>query len=122
MDSTPNHSNRRTWTRHLPWIDSGAALTAGVAVLLLHDFLVALYALPASHVLFIGVANASYSLGGLTLGVLRTRVTLVALVAANFAWVAVCAVLLIQNHAETIVFRGWPSRWRGYLRRRPSRL
>ena len=92
------------WTRHLPWIDSLAGLTVGLTILLLRDFLATFYGLPAETIVFIGAANAAYSIGGVTLGLLRTQAALIALVVANLAWTAICAVLLIRFAAVASPF------------------
>ena len=79
-------------SRTLLWIDSGAALLAGVAVLALATRLSELYALPRALLLGMGAANLTYGLfsGSLARRARRPPRLLVALVVANAAWAGLC--------------------------------
>ena len=81
------------WRRHLLWIDCGAALTAGAAVLALSDRLAALYAMPHAVVVGMGLANLAFGAfsGSLARRARRPPALIVVLVAANATWAALCA-------------------------------
>jgi len=84
--------------RNVLWIDCTAAALAGVAVLLLRDWLCALQALPPALLLFIGIVNILYACYSFTLatGVYRSQSLIVLLVAGNLAWAVVCIGLAIH--------------------------
>lgn len=84
-------------------LDSAAGFVVGIVVLTFHGWLARLYALPASLVIFTGVANvvyASYS-GALVARVasksVPSRRAIDVLIIANLVWAAVCTVLLVMN-------------------------
>jgi hypothetical protein len=83
--------------RKLLWIDCGAALLAGVAVLSLSTWLSQLYAIPRGLVVATGVANLAYGTFSLSLArrARRPRSLIVLLVMANAAWVVVCALAAV---------------------------
>ena len=87
----------------LLWIDSGAALTAGMLVLALSAWLGDLYDLPRPLLLMMGVANLAYGMysGMLALRERRPYGLLVLLVAANATWAALCALAAVSL-ADTI--------------------
>lgn len=78
--------------RNLLWIDSGAALLAGVVVLALSGWLSELYALPRTLLIVMGAANLAYGTysGALARRARRPRGLLVLLVAANATWAGLC--------------------------------
>lgn len=85
-------------------LDGGAGCAAGLTVLLLRAQLVRLYGFSAGLVLFLGLMNLAYASYS---GSLATRATLLSrtpsrraidvLIAANLAWVAVCAAVLVVS-------------------------
>jgi hypothetical protein len=84
--------------RHLLWIDSAAAMTAGCFVLLLSTWLSELYRLPHGLLLFIGVVNllyASYS-GALAIRRVRPRALLYGLIIGNCLWMGICLALALR--------------------------
>jgi len=92
--------------RHLPWIDAGSALTAGVVVLLLRHLLADWYGLPVAFLTVMGAVNLAYAAPGLILGWLRPRPAglLSVLIAANLAWGVVCAILAAVLLERATVF------------------
>jgi hypothetical protein len=85
-------------SRHLLWVDSGAGLLAGLAVLALSGPLSALYALPRPLLLGMAAANLAYGTfsGALARRARRPRPLLVLLVAANAAWAALCGAAALR--------------------------
>lgn len=84
--------------RHLLWIDSAAAATAGVVVLGLGAGLSELYRVPRELLLFIGVVNlvyASYSFS-LALRGNRPRLLLHGLIVGNSLWASACVAMALQ--------------------------
>jgi hypothetical protein len=78
--------------KHLLWIDCIAGALAGVAILVLLNWLAALYGMPINTLVFIGVANVLYASYSFSLAIRRTRspFLLNALIVANGAWALVC--------------------------------
>jgi hypothetical protein len=83
--------------RHLLWIDSRAALLAGVGVLALSGWLREVYALPRPLLLVMGVANLAYGTysGALARRARRPYALLVLLVVANATWAVLCGVAAV---------------------------
>ncbi|HEY6877842.1 MAG TPA: hypothetical protein VI299_07470 [Polyangiales bacterium] len=85
------------------WIDGGAGSIAGIFVLLLRDWLARLHGFPLALVVFLGIANLSYGSysGSLALRATRgkapSRRAVLILIAANLAWVGVCATVLSRT-------------------------
>jgi hypothetical protein len=88
--------------RNLLWIDSGAALLAGLVVLALSGWLSELYALPRPLLVVMGVANLAYGTysGSLARRARRPYRLIVLLVAANATWAGLC-VLAAVSLADT---------------------
>ena len=84
--------------RHLLWIDSGAALLAGVGVLALSSWLSDLYALPRPLLMAMGVANLAYGTysGALAGRSRRPYGLLVVLVAGNATWAGLCGLAAVR--------------------------
>ena len=84
--------------RQLLWIDCGAALLAGVTVLSLSAWLGRLYALPQGLLVAMGVANLAYGAFSFSLArrARRPRSLIVALVAANASWAALCGLAAVR--------------------------
>jgi hypothetical protein len=84
--------------RDLLWVDCGAALLAGVAVLLLSSWLSQLYAMPRELLVGMGVANLAYGTYSLSLArrARRPRSLLVLLVVANATWAALCGLAAVR--------------------------
>lgn len=84
--------------RHLLLLDSIAGLTAGVTMLSLSAWLSALYALPRSLLVGIGVANLLYGTysGSLARRVHRPMRLLIVLVAANGTWAGLCVLAAVR--------------------------
>lgn len=93
-----------SWTRHLPWIDGLAALTAGCLELALRRPLGDLYGVSTRFVTTIAIFNVAYSVLGLTLGFARRPWLLALLIGANLAWTIVCALLATRAPAGATVF------------------
>jgi hypothetical protein len=83
--------------RNLLWVDCGAALLAGLAVLLLSDWLSQLYALPRGLLVAVGVVNLMYGSYSFSLArrSRRPRPLLVLLIVANATWSVVCALAAV---------------------------
>lgn len=85
------------------WVDAGAGGVAGLLILALHSWLVALHQLPSALVWLIGAANVGYACysGSLALRASRARrvprLAVNLLIAANFAWTFVCAGMLLSH-------------------------
>lgn len=81
--------------RNLLWIDCTAAVTAGVAVLMLSRWLSGLHALPHGLLLFIGGVNLLYATYSFSLARRRRRplALIKLLVFANLGWAVVCLAL-----------------------------
>jgi hypothetical protein len=84
--------------RDLLWVDCGAALLAGLVVLLLSSWLSQLYALPHGFVVGMGVVNLAYGTYSLSLArrARRPRSLLVLLVVANATWAALCGLAAVR--------------------------
>lgn len=92
--------------RRLLWVDCSAGAIVGVTVLLLSEWLSALYGLPRGLLLVTGAANllyASYSFS-LARQPVRPMRWIVLLVAANAAWAVVCIVLAVVYGPAATVF------------------
>lgn len=78
--------------RYLLWIDCGGAALAGIATLLLSDWLGQLHALPQDLLRLVGIVNLLYAAYSFSLAVRarRPRVLITALVFANAAWALAC--------------------------------
>jgi hypothetical protein len=91
-------------------LDGGAGFCVGVAVLLLHDWVGQLHALPPSLVFFLGAANLAYGSYSGTLairaavGKATPRAAIDLLIAANALWSVVCAALLVMTHRSASPF------------------
>lgn len=92
--------------RHLLWIDSGAALTAGIVVVGLSGWLSAIYELPRSLLVMIGVANLAYGMysGLLARQERRPYRLLVLLVVFNATWAALCGFAAVTFADTASVF------------------
>ena len=92
--------------KDLLYVDSGAGLIAGLAVLALSGPLSTFYALPRPLLLGMGAANLAYGTfsGALARRARRPRPLLVLLVAANAAWAALCgaAALRLAGRASAL--------------------
>jgi predicted membrane-bound spermidine synthase len=79
----------------LLWVDCTAAAVVGVAMLALSGLLAPWFGLPRGLLVFTGIANLVY--GSFSFSLARSpappRRLVWLLVAANFSWTAVCAVL-----------------------------
>ena len=84
--------------RKLLWIDCGAALLAGLAVLSLSAWLGRIYALPRGLLVAMGVANLAYSAFSFSLArrARRPRSLIVVLVVANASWAALCGIAAVR--------------------------
>jgi len=84
--------------RQLLWVDSGAALGAGVAVLALADWLSGLYALPPILLVAMGMTNLACGIrsGWLARGRRRRRALLIGLVVANATSAVLCLVAALR--------------------------
>jgi hypothetical protein len=84
--------------RNLLWIDSGAALLAGVVVLALSGWLSELYALPRPLLLVMGAVNLAYGTysGSLARRARRPYRLIVLLVAANATWAVLCGLAAVS--------------------------
>lgn len=85
-------------TRALLWVDGLAALTAGLLMLPLIDWLSALYQLPPAFLRNLASVNLGYALLGLSLARRRHRPLrrIQLLSAANLVWALACAALAWQ--------------------------
>lgn len=83
--------------RSLLWIDSGAGLIAGTLTLAFARWLSARYALSVTLVVVMGIANIAFGSfsSALARRSIRPRSLVLALVAANGAWAALCILLAI---------------------------
>lgn len=84
--------------RHLLWCDCIAAAVNGTALLVLSSLIAPLLGLPRAVVVFNGLVNLAY--GAFSFSLARQtsppRGRVRAVVAANFAWVAVCLVMALS--------------------------
>jgi hypothetical protein len=94
---SPGVASSRSWIGRLLWIDGLAGLSAGVAVVVLWRWVVALYGLPPEIVTMIALANLTYGTYGVTLASWRHRRVgaVAALAVANAAWAVFCVVLAV---------------------------
>lgn len=78
--------------RQILWVDSGAALSAGIIVAALSGWLSELYALPRGLLLGMAVVNLAYGSysGSLAVRARRPRALIVLLVVANATWAVLC--------------------------------
>lgn len=92
--------------KHLLWMDCIAGALAGVAMLLLLDWLAALYGMPRELLVFIGVANVLYASYSFSLAIRRIRTPRVlnALIVANSLWALVCIGLAVQWAGTATLF------------------
>ena len=92
--------------KHLLWMDCIAGALAGVAMLLLLDWLAALYGMPRELLVFIGVANVLYASYSLSLAIRRIRTSLMlnALIVANGVWALVCVGLAVHWAGTATLF------------------
>ena len=92
--------------KNLLWIDCIAGALAGVAMLLLLDWLAALYGMHRELLVFIGVANVLYASYSLSLSIRRTRTPLMlnALILANGVWALVCIGLAMRWAGTATMF------------------
>ena len=92
--------------KHLLWIDCIAGALAGVAMLLLLDWLAALYGMPTDLLVFIGIANVLYASYSLSLAIRRTRTQLLlnALIVANSVWALLCVGLAVRWAGTATLF------------------
>ncbi len=92
--------------RHLLWIDSAAAASAGFFVLLLASWLSELYRLPHGLLLFIGAVNLFYAgyAGSLAIRRKRPRALLYVLIIGNTLWMGMCLALALRfaGHAAPL--------------------
>lgn len=84
--------------RHLLWIDSAAAATAGTTVLLLGAWLSEVYRLPPGLLQFIGAVNLLYASYSFSLAIRsdRPRSRLYLLILGNAMWVGACVAMALQ--------------------------
>lgn len=77
---------------NLLWVDCIAGACVGIFVLLLIEWLAALYQLPREFVLFLGVANLAYGSFSWSLATRKNKPydQFVMLVVANLSWGALC--------------------------------
>lgn len=97
----------RVW--RLLWLDGGAGLSVGVAVLAVRGWLAGLYGWSVAAVTAVGVANVAYATGSLTLALVARRRPprrrwIDLLIGANLAWTVVCATLIATTAGPA---RGW---------------
>lgn len=92
--------------RNLLWIDSGAALLAGVVMLALSGWLSELYALPRPLLVAMGAANLAYGTysGALASRARRPYGLLVLLVAANATWAVLCGLAAVRLAGSASAF------------------
>lgn len=92
--------------KHLLWIDCIAGALAGVAMLLLVDWLAVLYGMPTGLLVFIGGANVLYTSYSFSLAIRRTRTSLMlnALIVANSLWALVCVGLAVRLAGTATLF------------------
>lgn len=92
--------------RRLLWIDCTAAGLAGLAMLALSAWLSALYGLPQSFVIGLGVVNLLYGAFSFSLARRASRPLklIVALAAANGAWAVVCIALAVAVGGSATLF------------------
>ena len=78
--------------RKLLWIDGLGGVVAGLAVLLLRNWLSEWYRLPPQFLLLIGVANLAYGSYSLSLAMRARRpiIFILLLAAANLTWTILC--------------------------------
>ncbi len=79
------------------WVDSLAGLGVGLLVLSLSSWLAELYGFTPSLVVFLGCANLLYGTysGSLAIRAARRRPWVLALIAANATWAALCISLAV---------------------------
>lgn len=84
--------------RKLLWIDCGAALLAGLAVLSLSAWLGRLYALPRELLVAMGVVNLAYGAFSFSLArrARRPRSLIALLVVANATWAVLCGIAAVR--------------------------
>ncbi len=89
--------------RHLLWLDSLAAATASLIVLLLSAWLSDLHRLPQGLLVFIGGVNALYARYALSLAVRpgRSRSALYIFITGNAAWAGAC-LAMAWRYADTM--------------------
>nr|WP_315493951.1 hypothetical protein [uncultured Rhodoferax sp.] len=92
--------------KHLLWIDCIAGALAGVAMLLLLDWLTALYGMPTELLIFIGAANVLYASYSFSLAIRRTHTPLLlnALIVANSVWALLCVGLAVRWAGTATLF------------------
>ena len=92
--------------KHLLWIDCIAGALAGIAILLLLDWLAALYGMPTDLLVFIGTANVLYASYSLSLAIRRTRTPLLlnTLIVANGIWALVCVGMAVRWAGTATLF------------------
>jgi hypothetical protein len=83
--------------RNLLWLDSFAALIAGVAVISLSGWLSQLHELPQSFLVWIGLMNIIYGSFSFSLAIRakRSKSLIVMLVIANTVWAVFCVVAAV---------------------------
>jgi hypothetical protein len=88
----------RLLLRKLLWVDCGAALLAGLAVLSLSGWLARLYTLPRGLLVAMGVANLAYGAFSFSLARRSRRPPplIVLLVVANATWAALCGIAAVR--------------------------
>ena len=88
----------RRLPRKLLWIDCGAALLAGLAVLSLSTWLGSLYALPRELLVAMGMVNLAYGAFSFSLArrARRPRSLIVLLVVANATWAVLCGIAAVR--------------------------
>ena len=84
--------------RKLLWVDCGAALLAGLAVLSLSAWLDRLYALPRELLVAMGMVNLAYGAFSFSLArrAHRPRPLIVLLVVANATWAVLCGIAAVR--------------------------
>lgn len=106
------NNTRHAWSaapfiaRNILWIDSFAAMLAGVLVLVLSSWLSDLYAISQHLLLFIGVVNLVYGFYSFSLAIRtkRDRRLLKLFIAANATWALICIVLAIGHGGSMTLF------------------
>ncbi|WP_087024016.1 hypothetical protein [Thaumasiovibrio subtropicus] len=87
----------QTLQKNILWVDGIAAMTAGLLVLILSEWLEGLYRLPLAVIYVLVVANLSYAAYSLSLAYRRSPslAAIQLLVFGNLLWSVICVVILV---------------------------